>query len=315
MTSIAILVTGAGLLFGAFVLLLVGLGAVDTNAKDAGVRRSLALINAAGSSAPARPTPSASFRDLPHRIAEATSSRLRATGARLTPVARRASLRRKLEMAGSPRGWDVDRVLALKVAGLLAGSIVGLLLPLLLGAFAATFVIAPAFALAGFFAADLGLYQAAYNRNEQIRRELPDALDLLTVSVESGLGFDAAMRQVAHKTVGPLADEFSRVLQEIQIGTGRASALRGLAERTNVEELQRFIAAMVQADGLGISISAVLRVQSSEMRVKRSQRAEEAAQKVPVKILFPLIFCIMPALFTVVMGPAVLSIIDSIVGI
>ena len=148
------------------------------------------------------------------------------------------------------------------------------------------------------------LYQRTYDRSNRMQRELPDAIDLLTISVESGLGFDAALQQVAHNTEGPLADEFSRVLREMQIGSSRSEALRALAERTNLAELRSFVSAMVQADAFGIPIANVLRVQSSEMRVKRRQRAEEKAQQVPVKMTIPLIFCILPALFIVVMGPA-----------
>ena len=144
-----------------------------------------------------------------------------------------------------------------------------------------------------------------------MQREMPDALDLLVISVESGLGFDAALSQVARNTTGPLADEFFRVLQEMQLGTSRAEALRALAERTDVNDLRGFITAMVQADQLGIPIANVLRIQAREMRIRRSQRAEETAMKVPVKILFPLIFCILPALFIVIIGPAAIQIIKS----
>ena len=143
---------------------------------------------------------------------------------------------------------------------------------------------------------------------------LPDAVDLLTISVESGLGFDAALQQVARNTEGPLADEFSRVLREMQIGQGRAQALRGLADRTEVADLRSFVTAMVQADSFGIPIANVLRIQSGEIRMKRRQAAEEKAQKVPVKITVPLIFCILPCLFIAVMGPAVIHIMDSFAG-
>jgi tight adherence protein C len=132
-------------------------------------------------------------------------------------------------------------------------------------------------------------------------------MDLLTISVEAGLPFDAALSQVARNTRGPLAEELFRVLQEMQIGLARTDALRAVAERTNVAELRGFVTAMVQADTFGIPVANVLRVQARDLRVKRSQRAEEMAQKVPVKILFPLIFCILPALFIVVMGPAAIS--------
>ena len=147
-----------------------------------------------------------------------------------------------------------------------------------------------------------------------MQRGLADAIDLMTISVESGLGFDAAVQQVARNTEGPLADEFARVLREMQIGKGRAVALRALADRTNVNDLKSFVSAMVQADSFGIPIAQVLRVQSGEMRVKRRQRAETKAQQVPVKITIPLIFCILPALFVAVMGPAALSIMDNMAG-
>jgi tight adherence protein C len=160
----------------------------------------------------------------------------------------------------------------------------------------------------GFFGPNLFLYQRAYDRALRLQRELPDAIDLMTISVESGLGFDAAIQQVARNTEGPLADELSRMLREMQIGQGRADALRGLAERTNVADLHTFVGAMVQADSFGIPIAQVLRVQSQEMRVKRRQRAEEKAQQVPVKMTVPLIFCILPCLFIAVMGPAVISV-------
>jgi tight adherence protein C len=132
--------------------------------------------------------------------------------------------------------------------------------------------------------------------------------------VEAGLAFDAALSQVARNTEGPLAEEFFRVLQEMQIGMGRTDAMRALGERTDVEELRSFVTAMVQADAFGIPIANVLRVQAKEMRIKRSQRAEEAAQKVPVKILFPLIFCILPSLFIIVLGPAAITIYDSLIS-
>ena len=168
--------------------------------------------------------------------------------------------------------------------------------------------------MAGFFAPGLYLYQKAYDRGLKLERELPDAIDLLTISVESGLGFDAAIQQVARNTDGPLADEFSRVLREMQIGQSRAASLRGLADRTNVADVRTFVSAMVQADAFGIPVGQVLRIQSGEMRVKRRQRAEEKAQQVPVKITIPLIFCILPTLFIAVMGPAVINIMDNFKG-
>jgi tight adherence protein C len=236
-------------------------------------------------------------------------------GRRFTPRDQVGRIRHRLELAGNPATWDVDRVVAFKMLGLLAGGALGLLLPLVLGSGPLPVVgFATLFAVAGYFAPNAGLYQMGYNRREQMRRELPDALDLLTISVEAGLAFDAALSQVARNTTGPLAEEFFRVLQEMQIGLGRSEAMRGLGERTDLAELRAFVTSMVQADAFGIPIAHVLRVQAKEMRIKRTQRAEELAQKVPVKILFPLIFCILPALFVVILGPAAIQIYQSFSG-
>lgn len=231
-------------------------------------------------------------------------------GKRLTPAGQVERIRKRLDAAGQPANWDVDRVLAFKVLGALAAVV----LVIITSPIALSFGVLPlvGFAVvavvAGFFAPDMLLYQKAYNRADRMRKELPDALDLLTISVEAGLAFDAAMSQVARQTEGPLAEEFFRVLQEMQIGMGRIDAFRAMAERTDVDDIRTFVTALVQADAFGIPIANVLRIQAKEMRLKRSQRAEEQAQKVPVKILFPLIFCILPALFIAVIGPAGLQI-------
>jgi tight adherence protein C len=169
-------------------------------------------------------------------------------------------------------------------------------------------------AVAGYMAPNMYLYQLGYDRTHKMERALPDALDLLTISVESGLGFDAALSQVARNTDGPLAQELARVLQEMQIGMGRGAALRAFADRTHVADVRGFVGAMVQADALGIPMAQVLRVQSREIRAKRRQKAEEQAQKVAIKILIPLIFCILPCLFMAVLGPAGITIFESFSG-
>ena len=166
--------------------------------------------------------------------------------------------------------------------------------------------------MAGFFLPDLLLYNVGIKRQTLIQRDLPDAMDMLTICVESGLGFDAALARVARNSEGPVAAEFSRALQEIQIGKSRSQALRSLAERTTVPELRAFTSAVVQAGELGIPIADVLREQAKEMRMRRRQRAEEKAQQVPVKILFPLIGCLFPALFIIVIGPGAISIMHSL---
>lgn len=228
-------------------------------------------------------------------------------GRRLTPQGKMAALRRRLDLAGNPQGWDLDRVIAFKALAMFVGGAVGVIVPLLLGSITWAIILGLGFAVLGYFSPNYVLARVADNRNRDIRNKLPDSLDLLTVSVEAGLGFDAALANVARNTTGPLAEEFFRVLQEMQLGSGRMQALRALSERTDVRDLQTFINAMVQADAFGIPIANVLRVQSNEMRVKRSQRAEEAAQKLPVKILFPLVFLIMPSIFVALIGPAIIS--------
>jgi tight adherence protein C len=230
-------------------------------------------------------------------------------GRRLSPSGTVAKLQRRLDIAGNPARWNTDRLFAVKAMGLagLAG------LGLLIGLHDLTLLV-PAIGLggmAGFFVPDLLLYNTGVKRQLKIQQDLPDAMDMLTICVESGLGFDAAMARVARNSEGPVAAEFSRALQEIQIGKSRAQALRSLAERTTVAELRAFTSALVQAGELGIPVADVLREQSKEMRLRRRQRAEEKAQQVPVKILFPLIGCLFPALFIIVIGPGAISIMHS----
>jgi tight adherence protein C len=230
-------------------------------------------------------------------------------GRRLSPAGTAAKLQRKLDIAGNPERWNTDRLFAVKAMGLFGLAGLGLLLGL-----HDKILLLPAIGLgglAGFFMPDLLLYNTGIKRQQKIQRDLPDAMDMLTICVESGLGFDAAMARVARNSAGPVAAEFSRALQEIQIGKSRAQALRSLAERTTIAELRAFTSALVQAGELGIPVADVLREQSKEMRLRRRQRAEEKAQQVPVKILFPLIGCLFPALFIIVIGPGAISIMHS----
>ena len=307
-----LLAGGLGLLFAAIVLGVASTGAL-TKPKT-GVARSLEAVEAIH--APGRDL---RVRDLERpfgeRVVDPLSARFTAIGRRFTPEERVLRIKRRLDLAGNPAGWDADRVLGLKALAALVGALLGLVLPPVLGFSPLITVLAVVGGCAlGWVAPSLWVYQVSYDRSQRVRRELPDALDLLTISVESGLAFDAGLAQVARRTSGPVAQEFFRVLQEMQIGTGRAQAMRALADRTDVPELRSFVGAMIQADAFGIPIAGVLRVQAREMRVKRSQRAEELAQKVPIKILFPLIFCILPCLFLVVMGPAVITVIQNFTG-
>jgi tight adherence protein C len=251
-------------------------------------------------------------RPFSERVLQPFQARALKIGRRFTGADTSERYRHKLDLAGNPPGWTVDRIIAGKVIGTVAGLLIALVFSLMLGSsIPIRLLVVVGGLVAGFFAPNLFLYQKTYDRSEKLQRGLPDAIDLLTISVESGLGFDAAIQQVARNTEGPLADEFSRVLREMQIGQGRSAALRGLADRTNVADVRTFVSAMVQADAFGIPVAQVLRVQSSEVRVKRRQRAEEKAQQVPVKITIPLIFCILPTLFIAVMGPAAINIMDS----
>jgi tight adherence protein C len=231
---------------------------------------------------------------------------LRALALRMSPAGFVAKLQHRLDLAGNPDRWNPDRILGVKGLGLVVLAALGMLIgsasPLWLIVFGA------AGGAAGFFLPDLLLYNAGLKRQTQIRAELPDAMDMLTICVEAGLGFDAALAQVARGGSGPLAAEMARALQEMQIGKTRTEALRSMAGRTTAPELRAFASALVQAGELGISVAAVLREQAKEMRLRRRQWAEEQAQKVPVKILFPLLFCLFPALFVVVMGPAAITI-------
>lgn len=306
-----LLLAGVGAIFLGIILAMIALG-TDVDERRA-VGRSLAAVQAI------RNAPDEMKKDLDRpftdRVITPAMDNLTTLGRRFTPDDQAARIRRKLDLAGNPDGWDVNRIIAFKTLGLFAGAVVGLLLGLLVGSSPLVLIgLIVGSAALGYFGPSIALYQSAYNRTDQMRKDLPDALDLLTISVEAGMAFDSAVSQVARNTRGPLADEFFRVLQEMQIGLSRAEAIRAMGDRTDLSELRNFASAMVQADRLGIPVASVLRVQANEMRVKRSQRAEEQAQRVPVKILFPLIFCILPVLFIIILGPAAITIFDSFNG-
>jgi tight adherence protein C len=228
---------------------------------------------------------------------------------RLTPFDLADRINTKLVLAGSPEGWDAERVVALKIIGGIAGLVGSMLLlamlpvPPLMKLFGII-----VFTLLGYAFPSTRVNGMAARRQKLIRKQLADVMDLLTISVEAGLGFDQAISQVVKNVPGPLAEEMARLLQEIQIGVSRADAFRHLGERTNVQELEGFVLSMIQADLFGVSIANVLRAQSKELRVKRRQHAEEIAQKIPVKLLFPMIFMVLPALFIIVLGPGAIQI-------
>ena len=248
------------------------------------------------------------------RVTKPTQAWLAQVARTLTGVNWAKNTAHRLDMAGNPPSWDAERILAAKAVTAVAFGGIAAAIIVLSGRTWSALLWGIVFALAGFFLPDLLLVNAAQKRSEQIRKALPNSIDLLTISVESGLAFDAALAQVATNTEGPLADEFRRVLREIQIGSSRSQALKALADRTSVDDLRVFLNSMVQAEKLGIPIADVLRVQASEIRLKKSQRTEEQAMKLPVKLVFPLILCIMPALFVVILGPAVINIYNNIIN-
>jgi tight adherence protein C len=231
---------------------------------------------------------------------------------RLTPIDLRKRIEHKLVLAGNPAGWDADRVAGMKLVGIAAGAAAGYLFAKQLGFHGTRFFLVMIIAtVAGYIAPDSILNRKAEDRQKRIRRAMPDTMDLLTISVEAGLGFDSALAQVVQHVPGPLSLELGRMLQEVQLGRSRADAFRDLAARTDVEEMSAFTLAMIQADIFGVSVSKVLRAQAKELRVKRRQSAERIAMQIPVKILFPMLFCVMPALFVVVIGPGAIRIFDA----
>ncbi|KAA1417970.1 type II secretion system F family protein [Nocardioides humilatus] len=296
----------AVVLFGSAIVLL-SMALTKTHAPS-GLERSIATLeNMSLNPADLKEELELPFAD---RVLEPLQERALNLGRRLTGADKAERIRHKLDLAGNPRDMSVDRIVSLKVMAAVVLGFCGIAYAALISAGPLVYLGLGALGVGvGFMAPDMYLYQKAYERAEEIRRTLADAVDLLTISVEAGLGFDAALQQVARNTGGPLAEEFSRVLREMQLGKGRADSLRALSERTNVDDLQTFVGAMVQADSFGISIAQVLRVQSGEMRIKRRQHAEKRAQQVPVKIMVPLILCVLPCLMTVVLGPAIISVV------
>jgi tight adherence protein C len=225
----------------------------------------------------------------------------------LTPPGTVARIDRLLVGAGRPAAWPVERVVAVKPLLAAAMGAVALLMvssrphPLLVAMMSTATVVA-------WFVPELLLISRAQERREQIGLELADTLDQMTIAVEAGLGFESALARAARNGRGPLAEELVRTLQDIGVGQPRREAYLALGERSGVDDLRRFVRAVVQADAYGVSIADVLRTQAQEMRLKRRQRAEEKAMQIPVKVIFPLILCILPTLFIVLLGPTAMKV-------
>ncbi len=302
------LLLGAALLCGAMILALSVIGVVTTERR--GVARSVAAIQALDSAPDV--LKAEVERPFAERVIAPLGERMVGLGRKLVRADTARKIQYRLNVAGNPEAWDVNRILGLKVLGAGVFTVLGFLY--LLGRDWPFYKLGVATALAGLFGyvlPNILLYNAGQKRETLMRNALPDAMDLLTISVEAGLGFDAAVSRVAKNGEGPLNQEFARLLQEMQLGRGRTEAMRAMAERTSLADLKSFCLAMVQADSLGIPIARVLRIQSKEMRTKRRQRAEEKAQQVPVRMMIPLVLFILPCLFIVILGPAGIQIADT----
>lgn len=300
-----LLLIGLGLVVAALVTIVmaVSLGAE----RSTGVARSLELLNYRATSREV----GKNELGAQERLLVPVLERLRGLAVRLSPSGTTARIGRSLDKAGNPAMWTVERIMGAKGLGLLVAPVLALLV---LGFSVVGLLVAVAAGAAFFFLPDLLVYNLGLKRQQELSRGLADALDMLTVCVEAGQGFDAAILQVARTVEGPIAGEFARVLSEMQIGKSRGEAFSALGDRTTAPEVKNFVSTLVQADRLGLPIAAVLREQTKEMRVVRRQKAEEAAQKVTVKILFPLLLCIFPALFIVIIGPGAITMIKAFSG-
>lgn len=234
-------------------------------------------------------------------------------GQRLAPTGYAAWLDRLLARAGRPASMPLDRLLAVKPALALVAGLLSVLF-VLRSATGTTILLGLFTTVLAYFIPDLLLHSRGTKRQEAIELELPSTLDQMLISVEAGLGFESAMARAGQNGKGPLAAELLRTLQDMQVGRSRREAYLAMAERTGAADLRSFVRAVVQADVYGIAIANVLRIQAKQMRFKRRQRAEEKAMKLPIKVLFPLMLCILPVLFIVIIGPAVINIIAAFSG-
>jgi tight adherence protein C len=236
------------------------------------------------------------------------TARLAGVAGRLASPKKAVLTHKRLALAGYPGGMRTIDFLVLKLVFALVGAGIVFLIGMLSGGAAMGFLLVIPGGGISFFLPEFWLSRRIKKRQSVILRDIPDTLDLLTVSVRAGLSFDGALGKVVEKRRGPLADEFRRMLAEVRVGKTRRDALRDIVERTEIPSLTAFISAIIQAELLGVPIAKVLQIQSEQLRIERRQRAEEMAQKAPIKMLFPLVGCIFPSLFIVILGPALITI-------
>ena len=302
----SLLVVGVVLLFLAIAL---GVWALATDAEERATVK--ASLRALGDYEAADVRAQELQAPLVQRLFRPIGDSLVAVGRRFMPGGYMEGVRRRLIIAGKPSPEDLDRFRAIRVlsaAAIPATLVIALVLPasprdkvLIFFFLGAAFLLGP----------DAVLNRQMEERRQAMRVRLPDVIDMLTISVEAGLGFDQALERTVAAVPGPLTDEFARMLGEMRAGAGRADAMRAVDARTDVPELRSFILALIQAETFGVSIGRILRGQSEEMRIKRRQQAQEEALKAPVKMLFPMILCVFPGIFVVLLGPSALNFLSS----
>jgi tight adherence protein C len=278
---------------------------VSSRQKEASLRRAAGYGRARAAAATG--AESLRFRE---RVVTPAISRLAAITLKLNPRSTHAAIGARLLTAGLAARISPTTFLAVKAGSAIGGVLFGFFLGVM-GAAGFAILLAPAFGVLGFLAPDSILNMQVKRRREQIRADLPDALDLLAVSVEAGLGFDGAISKLTEHMSGPLVSELGIALNEMRIGEGRVEALKKLAERVPAPEVSAFVRAIVQADQLGISMGRILRVQAADSRLRRQAAAEERAMKAPIKMLFPTGVFIFPSMFIVILGPALINILQA----
>jgi tight adherence protein C len=297
------------ILVGAIVLVIIGMR--ESNGEDP-LQDRLAEYAARGQTATLEEIELS--QPLSERIILPLARKLGEIALRFTPQNALQSTQRKIELAGSPKGLEPSLFWILRfVTAIVIGALMGFLMTIGVKnwPWSTKILIIFGFMLLGFYLPELFLVSKVQRRQKEIRKAMPDALDLLTICVEAGLGFDGAMQKVNEKWDNELALAFGRVLKEIQLGKLRREALRDMADRMGVPEMTSFVAAVIQSEQLGVSMAKVLRIQSDQMRIKRRQMAEEEAHKAPIKMLIPMALLIFPSICIVLMTPAVLMLLRS----
>lgn len=251
--------------------------------------------------------------DFTVRVLKPMKNRLSTVIQKYTPVKKISTIERKLDYAGRPYDWNASGYLSAQYLTTMALAVFAFVITWLSGASISSQIMALLLGLiGGYLLFELMIENKIRTRQKEIQKELPDVLDLMTVSIEAGLGFDAAMQRVTEKAKGAIAYEFNSTLQEIRMGKTRREALRDLGIRTGVADLSRFVEALVQADQLGVSLGNVLRNQSDQMRILRRQRVQEQAMKAPIKMLFPMLLFIFPCIFVIILAPAIIQLMSAL---